>query len=133
MLNRVFVVLIVGLALLSVHQYNRIDQLQEELAVAQKKTIIEARALAAESMEGQAVEIEHALAWLDDYYKSPEGLQRPQGLSIDGRPDFPGIGVWIFDKYLLLRLRGATEETARKAVADEIRRSQEWRSKHPQP
>src|SRR4051794_6150588 len=113
MLTRALVLLAVILALVSVHQSNRIDQLQTELMEAQKKSVTESRAVAAASMQGQAVEIEHALAWLDNFYRSPEGLQRPQGLWADGRPDFPGISVWIFDKYLLARLSGANEETAR--------------------
>ena len=41
---------------------------------------------------------------LDGFYRAPEGLQRPNGLSISGGPDFLGIATWMFDVYLNERL-----------------------------
>ena len=73
--------------------------------------------------------------WLDTYYASREGLQRPQGLAIGGRPDWEGVGAWLFDVYLKARLAGLTPEQARKRTETEIRRAGgptgEWQIKHP--
>src|SRR5688572_7129963 len=41
-----------------------------------------------------------AMNRLHQHYMAPEGLRRPNGLSIDGGPDFLGIAAWIFDVYL---------------------------------
>ena len=49
-----------------------------------------------------------AMNRLDAFYKAPEGLQRPNGLSVAGRPDFLGIAAWIFDVYLTCRSAGRT-------------------------
>ena len=51
-----------------------------------------------------------ALTQLDRFYAAPEGLQRPDGLSIAGGPDFLGIATWIFDVYLNQRLTGASSD-----------------------
>jgi hypothetical protein len=130
MLTRILAVATALLAALVVHQYNRIGDLRLQLAAAETSTTLQARALAADSMEGQGAEIQRAIAWLDDFYKSPEGLQRSEGLWIRGHPDFEGISVWVFDVYLRHRLRGEAEEQARQAVVDAIRQSDEWRTKH---
>ena len=47
-----------------------------------------------------------AMERLHGFYMSRMGLQRPQGLSISGRPDFLGIAQWIFDIYLPARSGG---------------------------
>jgi hypothetical protein len=67
---------------------------------------------------------------LDAFYAAPEGLQRPDGLSILGGPDFLGIATWIFDVYLNDRLTGGTPNSAWTRVENAIRASDEWRSKH---
>lgn len=71
------------------------------------------------------------LVWLDGYYAAPDGLQRPQGLSLDGRPDFEGVAAWYLDVYQRARLAGQSREAARAAYVDQIRASDEWRAKHP--
>jgi hypothetical protein len=77
-------------------------------------------------------EMVRAAKWLNEYYASPEGLQRPNGLWIDGHPDYEGIAVWLFNTYVRERLGGATEQEARLAVTEHVQRSDEWRAKHPQ-
>jgi Astacin (Peptidase family M12A) len=67
---------------------------------------------------------------LDRFYAAPEGLQRPQGLSIAGGPDFLGIATWVFDIYLNERLRGTSANAAWILVENAIRATDEWRSKH---
>jgi tartrate-resistant acid phosphatase type 5 len=72
-----------------------------------------------------------AMNRLHAYYRAPEGLQRPNGLSLGGRPDFEGIAAWIFDVYLTCRSGGASVESAWSEVVAWITRSDEWRRKHP--
>ena len=133
MLTRILAVLTALLAALVVHQYNRIGDLQLQVAGAQATAGLQARALAADSMEGQGAEIQRVMAWLHDFYKSPDGLQRPEGLWINDHPDFEGISAWVFDVYLRHRLRGEPEEQARQTVVDAIKQSDEWRAKHGGP
>jgi hypothetical protein len=70
------------------------------------------------------------LSRLDRFYAAPEGLQRAQGLSIAGGPDFAGIATWIFDIYLNERLRGISPNAAWTLTENAIRATDEWRSKH---
>ena len=67
---------------------------------------------------------------LDAFYRAPEGLQRPDGLSINGGPDFSGIATWVFDVYLNERLRGASMNAAWVLTQNAIRNTDEWRTKH---
>ena len=76
-------------------------------------------------------EMVSAGAWLDGYYRAPEGLRRAEGLSRNGAPDWDGVGSWLFDVYLRARVDGKTLEQARAAVVAAIRQTDEWRSKHP--
>lgn len=67
---------------------------------------------------------------LDAFYRSPEGLQRPNGLSLSGGPDFLGIAAWIFDIYLNERLIGSSPDVAWTRVVNAIRSTDEWKQKH---
>jgi hypothetical protein len=67
---------------------------------------------------------------LDRFYASAEGLQRPEGLSIGGGPDFLGIATWVFDVYLNERLRGISASTSWVITENAIRATDEWRRKH---
>lgn len=69
--------------------------------------------------------------WLDAYYKSPEGLQRPNGLSLNGKPDFEGIAAWYLDVYQKERIKGRNRADARATYVNDIRHSDEWKQKHP--
>lgn len=71
-----------------------------------------------------------ALHKLDRFYAAPEGLQRGDGLSIAGGPDFLGIATWLFDVYLNQRLTGASPNAAWTITENAIRATDEWRSKH---
>lgn len=71
------------------------------------------------------------LNWLDGYYSAPEGLQRPNGLSLNGKPDFEGVAAWYLDVYQRERLIGNTRALARASVVSDIRHSDEWQAKHP--
>ena len=78
----------------------------------------------------KASEMNATLQWLDEFYKAPEGLQRPTGIITNGRVDFESIANWLFRNYIQARSHGATPEEARELVAKQIRESDEWRSKH---
>ena len=72
-----------------------------------------------------------AMERLHAFYMSRYGLQRPQGLSIDGRPDFLGIAQWIFDIYLAARSGGFSAEGAFDIVIAAITQTDEWRRRTP--
>ena len=76
-------------------------------------------------------EMIQAGTWLDGYYRSAEGLQRTEGLSKNGVPDWEGVGAWLFEMYFMARVDGKTPDQARAAVVAAIRRTDEWQSKHP--
>ena len=76
-------------------------------------------------------ELFQTMQWLDEYYASPEGLGRPQGLSLNGKPDFEGIAAWLFDVYLNSRAAGLDSETSRQNVIHSIQQTDEWKTKHP--
>jgi hypothetical protein len=90
-----------------------------------------AKAFVVDSVRSLRQEMIAAGQWLHAYYQSEEGLKRPQGLWLDDRPDFEGIGAWLFDVYLTQRLAGADDATAKKVITDAIQQSDEWRQKHP--
>lgn len=71
--------------------------------------------------------------WLDQFYRSADGLQRPTGLwRVDvNRPDVEAIGVWILDVYLQARMAGKSDAEAREAVEAQLKSTDEWRRKHP--
>ncbi len=71
-----------------------------------------------------------AIAWLDDFYRSPDGLRRPEGLCVNGHPDYDALRVWIIEVYVRERLNGANDDTARRAVRTGIERTPEWQAKH---
>ena len=66
--------------------------------------------------------------WLQDIYRTE--LLRPEGLWIDGHPDFEGIAAWLLDTYMGARDRGTPVDQARADVLRQIRASDEWRQKH---
>ena len=74
-----------------------------------------------------------AVAFVDDLYRSPDGLMRPAGLyNPDAkRVDAEAIGTWILDVYLQARIAGKSDAEARQSIADAIKGSDEWRRKHP--
>lgn len=72
----------------------------------------------------------NVLQQLDNFYRAPEGLQRPEGLSINGGPDFLGIAAWVFDVYLNERLSGGSSTVAWQRVVNAIQATDEWKIKH---
>jgi hypothetical protein len=77
-----------------------------------------------------AVEMTDALEWLDEFYRSPGGLQRPDGLVQNGHVDFDAISHWLFRIYLEERSAQGSPELARASVEKAIRATPEWQQKH---
>jgi hypothetical protein len=77
-----------------------------------------------------ANEMTDTLEWLDQFYASPEGLQRPEGLVKNGHIDFDAISHWLFRTYLEERSREPNPWTARASVEKGIRGTPEWQEKH---
>jgi hypothetical protein len=119
----------VAAAALVLAEYWQIHRLRAELAEA-KANVVLARAMVGESLPGMRGELQRTIAWLNEFYKSRDGLQRPEGLWIHDQPDIEGMTTWVFDLYLRLRLKGVSEADARRAVEDAIRSTEEWRARH---
>ena len=126
----IVILLLLGLA---VWQELRVSSLKDE--VGQSRRDIESRAerMAKDKLQGHRAEMVQAVAFVDDLYRSPDGLMRPAGLyNPDARKvDAEAIGTWILDVYLQARIAGKSDAEARQSIADAIRGSDEWRSKHP--
>lgn len=135
---RVWLVLVLVLGVLNLSQCVTNRTLRAELdnsrtanAELGKQIDQRARDLIAESLRDRRQDVIAAGSWLHSLYQSEEGLQRPEGLWIKGSPDFEGIGAWLFDVYLGERLLGTADEQAKQKILDAIKRSDEWRQKHP--
>jgi len=130
MLTKALAVVTALLAVLVIHQYNQIGDLRAQVIDTEKRAVAQARSITADSMDGTDAEIVRTTSWLNQLYKAADGLQRPDGVWKDGQPDYEGLGHWVFDVYLRDRLRGKTEDEARKDIEDQIKGSDEWRTKH---
>lgn len=58
-------------------------------------------------------------------------LKRPEGLTLNGGPDFLGIAAWIFDIYLTSLASGYSAGDAFYNVRAWITNSDEWKGKNP--
>jgi hypothetical protein len=128
------ILLIVGVVLIGqvYWQNRRIAQLQSSMEFQQRQFEAQVGKLAAEKLKNQRANVVQAAQWLHDYYKSDEGLRRPDGLwrADQKQPDFEALGAWIFDVYLNARVEGKSDEEARKLITDAIQGSDEWRRVH---
>jgi hypothetical protein len=113
-------------------QAMRISGLKAELEQSQRALEGRVESLAAEKLKFRREEMVSIVQWLDEFYRSQDGLQRPGGLvnASTNRTDGEAIGVWVLDVYLQARIEGASEEEARQRVADQIKGTDEWRLKH---
>ena len=112
----------------------RISGLKNDLAQTQRTLDLGIERMAAERLKTlRREEMVAAVQWLDDFYRSVDGLQRPTGLWRPdlNRPDGEAIGVWILDVYLQSRMAGKSDSEARQTVMDQVKGTDEWRLKHP--
>lgn len=114
------------------YQEMRISSLKAELGQAQRSLATEAQKLALDKMQSRREDMVGVVAFVDDLYRSKEGLQRPAGLyNPDAqRVDAEAIGTWVLDVYLKARIEGKSDAEARQAIADAIKGSDEWHRKH---
>ena len=131
MLTRVLAVAAAILADVAIHFYSQNGQLRAQLADAQAARAL-ARASRHRGIDGRAG---HGDSARDPVARrvtiAADGLQRPEGLWINGHPDYEGISAWVFDEYLRHRLNGLTEAEAEAKRAGQRSKSDEWRAKHP--
>ena len=112
----------------------RISAMDADLQQARRSLESGVERLAGERLKAlRREEMVSAVQWLDDFYRSADGLQRPTGLWRPdiNKPDGEAIGVWMLDVYLQARVAGKSDAEARQAVVDQIKSSDEWRQKHP--
>ena len=112
----------------------RISGLKSDLAQTQRTLDLGIERMAGERLKTlRREEMVAAVQWLDDFYRSADGLQRPTGLWRPdlNKPDGEAIGVWILDVYLQSRMAGKSDTEARQVVIDQVKGTDEWRQKHP--
>jgi hypothetical protein len=114
-------------------QAMRINSLKADLEQSQRDLTTRVERMANEKLQSHRQEMVDAVAFVDDLYRSPDGLMRPGGLYIPDaqRVDAEAIGTWILDVYLQARIAGKSDIAARQSIADAIKGSDEWRRKHP--
>jgi hypothetical protein len=129
--NTLLAIVILVLLAQAAWQAMRISALRAQLQQLERALETQVERMAAEKLEFRREEMAAVVQWLDEFYRSKDGLQRPGGLvNADNRPDGEAIGVWILDVYLKARIEGASEEEARARVTDNIKGTDEWRKKH---
>ena len=113
----------------------RVSSLTADLAQSQRDLQTSVERIANEKLQGNRAEMVAAVSFVDDLYRSPDGLMRPDGLYIAEakRIDAEAIGTWVLDVYLQARIAGKSDAEARQSITDAIKGSDEWRRKHPKP
>ncbi|HUQ86352.1 MAG TPA: hypothetical protein VM096_02265 [Vicinamibacterales bacterium] len=113
-------------------QEMRISSFKADLDQARRDLSTQVERSANEKLKSHRQEMVEAVAFLDDLYRSPEGLQRPNGLynADANKVDAEAIGTWILDVYMQARIAGKSDADARQGIADAIKGSDEWRGKH---
>jgi hypothetical protein len=126
----IVILLLLGLA---AWQELRVSSLKADVEQSRREVERRAERLATDKLQGHREEMVQAVAFVDDLYRSPDGLMRPAGLyNPDAkRVDAEAIGTWILDVYLQARIAGKSDAEARQSIADAIKGSDEWRRKHP--
>jgi hypothetical protein len=112
----------------------RISGFKAELAQSKRELENRVERLANDKVKGHREELVAAVAFVDELYRSGDGLQRPGGLyNPDAKQvDAEAIGTWILDVYMQARIAGKSDAEARQAISDAIKGSDEWRRKHAQ-
>ncbi len=131
--NTLMALVILALLGQAAWQSMRISGLRAEVEQTRRELTTRVERQALEKLQERREDLVAAVAWVDEFYRSPDGLQRPDGLWLADakRIDAEAIGTWVLDVYLKARLAGATDAEARQAITDNIKGSDEWRRKHP--
>ena len=114
-------------------QEMRLSSLKADLEQAKRELTTRVERMANDKLQSHREEMVGAVAFVDDFYRSADGLQRPDGLYNPSakRVDAEAIGTWILDVYMQARIAGKSDAEARQSIADAIKGSDEWRRKHP--
>lgn len=114
------------------YQEMRISSLKADAEQARRDLESRVERMALEKVQSRREEMVGAVAFVDDLYRSTDGLQRPGGLyNPDAqRIDAEAIGTWVLDVYMKARIEGKSDAEARQSIADAIKGSDEWKSKH---
>lgn len=131
--NTVLALAVLALLGQAAWQTMRVSGLRADLAQAERALEQSVTRQATERLQSiRREELVGAVTWLDEFYRSADGLQRPNGLwrADVNQPDAEAIGVWILDVYVQARLAGASDTEARQGVMDQIKATDEWRQKH---
>lgn len=133
--NAVLAIVILLLLGFGSWQQLRINTLTADLAQSQRDLTFKVEALAKDKLQGRREELVAAVAFLDELYRSDDGLQRAGGLYAAEvqKVDAEAIGTWILDVYLKARIEGKSDSEARQSITDAIKGSDEWRRKHARP
>lgn len=115
-----------------VWQQLQMRALRDEAARIEASAEARATQLAEQKLAGHRAEVAAATSWLQDFYRSDDGLKRPEGLwdPASHKLDAEAIGTWILDVYLNARVAGLSDADARERVANTIRGSEEWKRQH---
>ena len=130
----VLALIILGLLAGVAWQESRITSLNNEVAQTRRTLDLAVERMSIERLKTfRREELAAAIQWLDDFYRSAEGLQRPGGLWRQdlNKPDAEAIGAWILDVYLQERVAGKSDAEAKQAIVDQVKGTDEWRLKHP--
>lgn len=113
-------------------QQMRLSGLQADLDQSQRELLNRVEKLATEKVRTHREEVVAAVAFVDDLYRSADGLQRPGGLYMPAaqKVDAEAIGTWVLDVYMQARIAGKSDADARQSIAEAIKGSDEWRRKH---
>jgi hypothetical protein len=114
-------------------QEMRVSGLKADLEQSRRELTTRVEQLATGKLQRHREEMVGVVAFVDDLYRSADGLQRPDGLYIPDakRVDAEAIGTWILDVYMQARIGGKSDAEARQSIVDAIKGSDEWRRKHP--
>jgi hypothetical protein len=114
------------------YQQMRISSLKADVDQARRDLDTRVEKLAMDKVQSRREEIVAAVSFVDDLYRSADGLQRPGGLyNLElQRVDAEAIGTWVLDVYMKARIEGKSDAEARQSIADAIKGSDEWRLKH---
>ena len=114
------------------YQEMRISGLKAEIDQAKRDLESRVEKMALDKVQSRREEMVAAVGFVDDLYRSTDGLQRPGGLyNLDAqRVDAEAIGTWVLDVYMKARIEGKTDADARQAISDAIKGSDELKHKH---
>jgi len=116
------------------YQEMRISSLKSDADQARRNLDTQVEKMAMAKIQSRREEMVAAVSFVDDLYRSADGLQRPGGLYNEQskKIDAEAIGSWVLDVYMKARIEGKSDAEARQSISDAIKGSDEWRSKHAQ-